>query len=148
MSLGSYGRRATSASRARAAGSIAATCARSASASTPVIVSRVRQHESQPLPHRMSAAWRSRTRAKKPSTFAVSSRYRDAMVGGMVAHGPYRYLLSRRWRPGAPALFVMLNPSTADDTADDPTIRRCIGFARRWGAPAVEVVNLYALRAT
>jgi hypothetical protein len=66
----------------------------------------------------------------------------------MVAHGPYRYLLSRRWGPGAPALFVMLNPSTADDTSDDPTIRRCIGFARRWGAPAVEVVNLYALRAT
>jgi hypothetical protein len=70
------------------------------------------------------------------------------MVGGMVAHGPYRYLLSRRWGLGAPALFVMLNPSTADATDDDPTIRRCIGFARRWGAPAVEVVNLYALRAT
>ena len=66
----------------------------------------------------------------------------------MVAHGPYRYLLSRRWGRGAPALFVMLNPSTADAADDDQTIRRCIGFARRWRAPALEVVNLYALRAT
>ena len=66
----------------------------------------------------------------------------------MVAQGPYRYLLSRRWDDGAGALFVMLNPSTADDLRDDPTIRRCVGFARRWRAPAVEVVNLYALRAT
>lgn len=66
----------------------------------------------------------------------------------MVAHGRYRYLLSRRWAPGPAALFVMLNPSTADDLRDDPTIRRCVGFARRWRAPAVEVVNLYALRAT
>jgi hypothetical protein len=70
------------------------------------------------------------------------------MTGAMVAHGPYRYLLSRRWGAGAGALFVMLNPSTADDRADDPTIRRCVGFARRWRAPALEVVNLYALRAT
>jgi hypothetical protein len=70
------------------------------------------------------------------------------MDGAMVAHGPYRYLLGRRWGRGAPALFVMLNPSTADDVRDDPTIRRCIGFARRWRAPALEVVNLYALRAT
>ena len=42
----------------------------------------------------------------------------------------------------------MLNPSTADEDQDDPTIRRCVGFARRWRAPAMEVVNLYALRAT
>jgi hypothetical protein len=66
----------------------------------------------------------------------------------MVAHGPYRYLLTRRWGRGAGALFVMLNPSTADDARDDPTIRRCVGFARRWRMPAIEVVNLYALRAT
>ena len=45
-------------------------------------------------------------------------------------------------------LFVMLNPSTADETADDPTIRRCIGFARAWGFSRLLVGNLFAYRAT
>ncbi len=70
--------------------------------------------------------------------------------------GRYRYHLRRQldWQPGLFALkherivFVMLNPSTADWDTDDPTIRRCIGFAKREGAGAVEVVNLYALRST
>jgi hypothetical protein len=42
----------------------------------------------------------------------------------------------------------MLNPSTADATLDDPTIRRCIGFSKAWGRNALTVCNLYALRAT
>jgi hypothetical protein len=42
----------------------------------------------------------------------------------------------------------MLNPSTADHTIDDPTIRRCLGFARDWGYEAIEVVNLWSWRAT
>lgn len=64
--------------------------------------------------------------------------------------GLYRYWLSRRWaRNGmGMATFVMLNPSTADASLDDPTIRRCIGFARRWGLDGIAVVNLYALRST
>lgn len=62
--------------------------------------------------------------------------------------GLYRYRLTRRWAEGPAVLFVMLNPSTADATADDPTIRRCIGFAKREGMPAIEVVNLFAFRAT
>ncbi len=61
--------------------------------------------------------------------------------------GLYRYRLSRIWDESKPvAVFVMLNPSTADYKLDDPTIRKCMGFARRWGCGAIEVVNLFALR--
>lgn len=65
------------------------------------------------------------------------------------ACGSYRYSLWRRWDYGMPSiLFVMLNPSTADARDDDPTIRRCVGFAKRWGAGGIRVCNLYAWRAT
>ncbi|MCK5560130.1 MAG: DUF1643 domain-containing protein, partial [Thermoplasmata archaeon] len=47
-----------------------------------------------------------------------------------------------------PAVFVMLNPSTADADEDDPTIRRCIGFARGWHCGGIQVINLFAYRAT
>jgi hypothetical protein len=60
----------------------------------------------------------------------------------------YRYELTRRWTDGPTVAFVMLNPSTADDQTDDATIRRCIGYARRWGYGTLRVVNLFALRAT
>ncbi|TME62616.1 MAG: DUF1643 domain-containing protein [Chloroflexi bacterium] len=61
----------------------------------------------------------------------------------------YRYRLWRRWDGARPVVaFVMLNPSTADARRDDPTIRRCIGFAKSWGFGGVEVVNLFAYRAT
>lgn len=60
----------------------------------------------------------------------------------------HRYLLTRRWAPGDPLVFVMLNPSTADALADDPTIRRCIGYARRESAAGIVVLNLFAARAT
>jgi hypothetical protein len=64
--------------------------------------------------------------------------------------GRYRYLLGRQvLRDGnGTLLFIMLNPLTADADLDDPTIRRCIGFARRDGYERMEVVNVYALRAT
>ena len=84
--------------------------------------------------------------------------------------GRYRYLLWREWRGsgtndtwrwlgandgaghplGEPksCLFVMLNPSTADGEQDDPTVRRCVGFAKRWHYDRLEVVNLFAHRAT
>jgi hypothetical protein len=91
----------------------------------------------------------------------------DAILSGC---GKYRYCLWREWRGVAPrknwrwygckdgaghelgepksCLFVMLNPSTADAEQDDPTIRRCVGFAKRFGFDRLEVVNLYAWRAT
>lgn len=62
--------------------------------------------------------------------------------------GAYRYRLTRWWGPGFFLPFVMLNPSTADANADDPTIRRCMGFARREGFGGIVVGNLYAFRAT
>lgn len=62
--------------------------------------------------------------------------------------GQYRYLLTRRWDDGPSLGFVMLNPSTADAYLDDPTIRKCMGFASRYGFSAIEVVNLFAYRAT
>ena len=62
----------------------------------------------------------------------------------------YRYLLTRQLRPlyNGVVTFVMLNPSTADETQDDSTIRRCIGFADRWTYKWLFVVNLSPLRAT
>lgn len=62
--------------------------------------------------------------------------------------GRFRYRLGRRWAEGAPLVFIMLNPSTADADVDDATIRRCVRFAQAHGYPAIDVVNLFAFRAT
>ena len=63
--------------------------------------------------------------------------------------GKFRYSLSRRWSDGPRVLaYVMLNPSTADASLEDATIRRCISFAQAHGFDALEVVNLFAYRAT
>lgn len=63
------------------------------------------------------------------------------------ADGIYRYVLWRRWGPGERRLVVIgLNPSTADATVDDPTIRRCVGFAKREGCDQLVMLNLFALR--
>ncbi|MFG0284197.1 MAG: DUF1643 domain-containing protein [Phycisphaerales bacterium JB039] len=60
----------------------------------------------------------------------------------------WRYALGRRWGEGPPVVFIGLNPSTADETVDDPTCRRAMGFARAWGFGACAMVNLFALRTT
>jgi hypothetical protein len=61
----------------------------------------------------------------------------------------YRYRLRRVWDQGRGVLpWVLLNPSTADEAILDPTIRRCVGYAQRWGFGGVEILNLFALRST
>jgi hypothetical protein len=84
-------------------------------------------------------------------------RHSDSLKKGLIAAEfsdcrTYRYTLRRRLdtnlRWVRPALFVMLNPSTADEFVNDPTISRCISFAQREGCSELTVVNLFALRAT
>lgn len=63
----------------------------------------------------------------------------------------YRYVLWRIWGQrleGGLVAWVMLNPSTADELKPDPTIKKCVGYSRRWGKSGLVVVNLFALRAT
>lgn len=61
----------------------------------------------------------------------------------------YRYLLRRKVGvQRTTCLFIMLNPSTADEKRNDPTVSRCIGFAKHWGFGRLEVCNIFAYRAT
>lgn len=61
----------------------------------------------------------------------------------------YRYTLTRVWNPDGPkALFVMLNPSTATEMQNDPTVERCERRARALGFGAFRVCNIFAYRAT
>jgi len=63
----------------------------------------------------------------------------------------YRYTLWRLWGglfSSGYAMFVGLNPSTADETNDDPTVRRCIRYARDWGYAGLCMTNIFAYRAT
>lgn len=61
----------------------------------------------------------------------------------------YRYWLRRNWDQSAPScLFVLLNPSKASETVNDPTVRLCIGYAKRWGYGGLVVGNLFVYRAT
>lgn len=65
------------------------------------------------------------------------------------ACGKYRYDLWRRWDDTLPnCCWIMLNPSTADGKTNDPTIRKCMKFAKRWDYGGIVVVNLFAYRAT
>lgn len=63
--------------------------------------------------------------------------------------GHYRYVLWRMWNSDLPIItFICLNPSTADSYHNDPTIRRCISFCRKWGYGGFFMCNLFALRST
>ena len=85
--------------------------------------------------------------AKSTLKFPITSS--DANISTC---GRYRYWLRRGWdNPAAlpsEVCFIMLNPSTADASRDDPTIRRCIRFAQEWGYSCLSVRNLFSLRAT
>ena len=61
----------------------------------------------------------------------------------------YRYSLSRIWdKKKKYILFIGLNPSTADEEVDDPTVRRCVNYAKNWGYGGFMMVNLFAYRTT
>lgn len=61
----------------------------------------------------------------------------------------YRYSLKRVWDETKPLIgFIGLNPSTADEIKDDPTILKCIEFAKSWGAGGIYMTNVFAYRAT
>jgi hypothetical protein len=61
----------------------------------------------------------------------------------------WRYRLTREWDAALPTVnFVGLNPSTADEMVADPTVRRCLGFARKWGFGKLLMTNIFAWRAT
>jgi hypothetical protein len=84
--------------------------------------------------------------------FFCQGSWRSIVSAVISPCGTYRYRLTRAAESLAPvkstALFVMLNPSTADAQLDDPTIRRCRGFAKLWDCNGLAVANLYALRST
>ncbi len=73
--------------------------------------------------------------------------FKDAVISEC---GLFRYGLFRMWDQRNEKLMqiIMLNPSTADAELDDPTIRRCMGFAKRENYGGIHVVNLFAYRAT
>lgn len=61
--------------------------------------------------------------------------------------GEYRYELGRIWDRDSPVwTFIGLNPSTADENQEDPTLRKCLGFVKRWGGGGLVMTNLFAYR--
>lgn len=90
-------------------------------------------------------------RERGPRTLALPPwvTHHAAEFGPAGERGAYRYVLTRSWESGAGTVnVIMLNPSTATHLEDDPTIRRCEDFARRWGYRRVTITNLFAFRAT
>jgi len=72
----------------------------------------------------------------------------DAASARLSPDGLHRYSLTRSWGDGEKLGWCMFNPSTADASANDATIRRCLGFARDWGYEGIVVVNLFSWRAS
>lgn len=73
----------------------------------------------------------------------------DAKSARLSSDRVYRYQLWRRWSDGGRYVnFICLNPSKADEAADDPTVRKCVKYADSWGFDALCITNLFAYRAT
>lgn len=70
----------------------------------------------------------------------------DVRAAQISACGRYRYTLRRAWMGGGAVVWLLLNPSTADASVDDPTVRRMRAFSMAWGYGSMRVVNLFALR--
>mgnify|MGYP001614704709 CR=1 FL=1 len=69
------------------------------------------------------------------------------VTSGVHLLGPYRYSLWRGWDASLPiCVFILLNPSWADGEKPDPTMTRCLDFARRWGFGGLLIVNAFAWR--
>jgi hypothetical protein len=83
-----------------------------------------------------------------PAVTGHASKAETEADAAISACGRWRYSLSRRWQRGPLLLFVLLNPSTADAERDDPTVARCVRRACDLGFGGIELVNLFALRAT
>lgn len=82
----------------------------------------------------------------------ITRRFLKGDAESVAVYSPceaYRYALTRVWQPrGRKALFVMLNPSTATEVQNDPTVERCERRARALGFGAFRVTNIFAYRAT
>lgn len=82
-------------------------------------------------------------------TAAASAMARGSDSGAVFSENElYRYLLWRRWSDEGQMAVIGLNPSTADESKDDPTVRRCITFAKDWGYGGLTMLNIFALRST
>ena len=76
-------------------------------------------------------------------------RNTDAIRCQFSACRRYRYIWELVWEPAdAPCAFIGLNPSTADEHGPDPTVRRCIGYARDWGYGRLIMLNAFGYRET
>lgn len=67
---------------------------------------------------------------------------------GISPDGLYRWWLFRRWSDKPIIIWIMMNPSTADHTKDDPTIRKVIRYYTKWGHGSILVLNIYAFRSS
>ena len=87
---------------------------------------------------------------KNQTSLFSKESFQESIAGAVISDcNNYRYKLWRVWDSKLPkVMFIMLNPSTADSSKDDPTIRRCISFAKSWGFGGIYVGNLFAYRST
>ncbi len=90
------------------------------------------------------------TQGKQQALYGLARGPHLALAAAFSEARVYRFSLYRDADPlgRGTVTWILLNPSTADELQDDPTIRRCISFARRWGFRDTEIVNLFAFRAT